>query len=55
MTTDLNILMGEFKHLQSQMNVLLERMTTLSGKILIEAQRTRNQAVFCDDYECQDL
>ena len=53
--TPLNELLGDFRQLQKQLDSILVRMQNLSAKILVEAQRTRNQAVFCDDFDCQDL
>ena len=53
--TKLNTLIGDFRELQRQLDSILVRMQNLSAKILVEAQRTRNQAVFCDDFDCQDL
>lgn len=53
--TPLNELLGDFRQLQKQLDSILVRMQNLSAKILVEAQRTRNQAVFGDDFDCQDL
>lgn len=53
--TTLNELMGDFRQLQKQLDSIIVRMQNLSAQILVEAQRTRNQAVFFDNYDCQDL
>ena len=53
--TPLNELMGDFRQLQKQLDSIIVRMQNLSAQILVEAQRTRNQAVFSDDFDCQDL
>ena len=53
--TKLNTLIGDFRHLQRQLDSILVRMQNLSAKILVEAQRTRNQAIFPNDFDCQDL
>ena len=53
--TPLNELMGDFRQLQKQLDSIIVRMQNLSAQILVEAQRTRNKAVFSDDFDCQDL
>ncbi len=53
--TTLNELIGDFRQLQKQLDSILVRMQNLSAQILVEAQRTRNQAIFPNDFDCQDL
>lgn len=57
--TDLNTLIGDFKHLQTQMEVILERMSIKSAQILVESQRIKNQSIFYEaplrNNVCQDL
>ena len=57
--TDLNTLIGDFKHLQTQMEVILERMSIKSAQILVESQRVKNQSIFYEpplrNNVCQDL
>jgi len=57
--TELNTLIGDFKHLQTQMEVILERMSIKSAQILVESQRVKNQSIFYEpplrNNVCQDL
>ena len=57
--TELNTLIGDFKHLQTQMDVILERMSIKSAQILVESQRVKNQSIFYEaplrNNVCQDL
>jgi len=57
--TELNTLIGDFKHLQTQMEVILERMSIKSAQILVESQRIKNQSIFYEaplrNNVCQDL
>ena len=57
--TELNTLIGDFKHLQTQMEVILERMSIKSAQILVESQRVRNNSIFYEpplkNDVCQDL
>jgi len=57
--TELNTLIGDFRHLQTQMDVIIERMSILSARILVESQRVRNNSIFYEpplkNDVCQDL
>lgn len=57
--TELNTLIGDFRHLQTQMDIIIERMSILSARILVESQRVRNNSIFYEpplkNDVCQDL